>query len=470
MLYHLYDLQHALLTPARIMAETSRFIYQNPWNPIAHTPAGRTLGAGAEMISRLTRRFGKPEFGLHETMIDGKTIKISEKTILEKPFCTLTRFYRHARRNDPKVLVVAPMSGHFSTLLRGTVEALLPHHDVYITEWIDARQVSLTEGRFNLDDYIEYVMEFIQELGPDVHVVAVCQPAVPVLVATALMASMNDPKQPATITLMGGPIDTRISKTAVTELAEERPLSWFENTVVTTVPCYYPGGFRKVYPGFLQLSGFMSMNLDRHVGKYMDFFNHLVQGDGDSAEAHRKFYNEYLAVMDITAEFYLQTVETVFQRHLLPRNKMKWRNPKTGVLHDVVPADIKKTALLTIEGELDDISAHGQTTAAHPLCTNLAPEKQFHHFQENVGHYGIFNGRRWQQEIMPRMRTFMRQHDAKADPVPDADLKASPALRPEQWDEKKHSLQAVLARKKAKEKVQKFPRAVDSSPMVDAAE
>ncbi len=426
------------------------------------------MGAGAEMVTRLTRRFGKPEFCLHETKIDGKKVRISEKIILEKPFCTLTRFYRHTKRDDPKILLVAPMSGHYATLLRGTVEALLPHHDVYVTEWIDARQVPKSEGRFNLDDFIDYTMEFIRHLGPDVHIIAVCQPAVPVLAACALMATQKDPKQPMSMTLMGGPIDPRISKTAVTELAEERPLSWFENNVVVDVPFYYPGGNREVYPGFIQLSGFMSMNLDSHVGKYVDFFNHLVVGDGDLAETHRKFYNEYLAVMDITKEFYLQTVETVFQKHCLAKNKMKWRDPATGKLHDVVPADIKKTALLTIEGQLDDISAHGQTTAAHTLCTSLAANKQYHHFQENVGHYGIFNGRRWRQHIMPRIRTFIRKLDDKTTDVPEADLKQSPVKMPNQWDVNKHGLEAVLEREKKKKTDLKLVK--NGSGFIEAAE
>jgi poly(3-hydroxybutyrate) depolymerase len=451
-LYQLYELQHAVMTPVRMAAEGMRHYYQNPWNPISYTQLGRTLGAGAEVMERATRRFGKPEFGLYETIIDGKPVQVTEKAVLEKPFCTLTRFYRHTRRKDPKVLLVAPMSGHYATLLRGTVEALLPHHDVYVTEWEDARLVPQTAGRFNLDDYIAYVMDFIRHLGPDVHLIAVCQPAVPVFCAVSLMASMNDPKQPASMTLMGGPIDSRISKTAVTELAEERPLSWFRNTVIAEVPFYYPGAFRKVYPGFVQLSGFMSMNLDRHVGKHMEFYNHLVIGDGESAETHRQFYNEYLAVMDITEEFYLQTVETVFQRHLLPKNQMKWRDPQTEKLHDIRPADIKKTALLTIEGELDDISAHGQTTAAHTLAKSLSPAKQFHHFQENVGHYGIFNGRRWRDQIMPRIRSFIRKSDGNKDidPVPKLDTQDAGTPMPEHWNEQKHGIDAVRAREKAK--------------------
>ena len=457
MLYQLYELQHAAMTPIRYAAESLRHYYQSPWNPISYTQFGRTLGAGAEVMERATRRFGKPEFGLYETIIDGKHVQVTEKAVLEKPFCTLTRFYRHVRRKDPKVLLVAPMSGHYATLLRGTVEALLPHHDVYVTEWEDARLVPRSDGRFNLDDYIAYVMDFIRHLGPDVHLIAVCQPAVPVFCAVSLLASMNDPKQPASMTLMGGPIDPRISKTAVTELAEERPLSWFKNTVIAEVPFYYPGAFRKVYPGFVQLGGFMSMNLDRHVGKHMEFYNHLVIGDGESAEAHRQFYNEYMAVMDITEEFYLQTVETVFQRHLLPKNQMKWRDPKTEKLHDIRPADIKKTALLTIEGELDDISAHGQTTAAHTLASSLAATKQFHHFQENVGHYGIFNGRRWRTQIMPRIRSFMRKHDGNKDidPVPKLDTQEGGTPSPEQWNVEKHGIDAVRAREKNKKGITK---------------
>ena len=455
MLYHLYDIVHAALTPARLSAHTTKLFYNNPFNPLAHTQLGRTLGAGAELFERTTRRFGKPEFELHETTIGGRTVEVVEETVMEKPFCTLTRFRRRIRRSDPKVLVVAPLSGHFATLLRGTVAALLPHHEVHITEWTDARQVPLSEGRFNLDDYVDYLIEFIRRLGPDVHVIAVCQPAVPVLIASSLLASWDDSKQPLTMTLMGGPIDPRVSKTAVTELAEQRPLSWFEQAVVTEVPFYYPGGGRQVYPGFIQLGGFMSMNLDRHVGKHLEFFQHLIEGDGDSAASHRKFYNEYLAVMDITAEFYLQTVEEVFQKHSLSKNEMKWRNPKSNHLHDVKPSDIKKTALLTIEGELDDISALGQTMAAHNLCSNLAASKQFHHMQENVGHYGIFNGRRWRQHIMPRVRGFIRKFDKGHDPIPLEDLKDIPARMPVNWNESKHGIEAVTKRLAEKAKKNK---------------
>ncbi len=450
MLYHLYDLQHALLTPARLMAEVTRSAYANPANPLAFTKLGRSIAAGAEVFERATRRFGEPDFGLHETTINGETIAVTEKIVAEKPFCNLVNFHRATKRNDPTVLIVAPMSGHFSTLLRGTVQALLPHHNVYITDWIDARQVPLSTGKFDLDDYIAYLREFMTLLGPDTHLIAVCQPAVPVYAAVALMEADEDPNTPLSMTLMGGPKAPRVSKTAVTELAEERDISWFEQTVVTSVPFYYPGAHRRVYPGFVQLAGFMSMNLDRHAGSTVKFFGHLVQGDGSSAESHRKFYNEYLAVMDITAEFYLQTVETVFQKHSLPKGEMVWKDPFSDLSYTVKPNAIKRTALLTVEGELDDISAHGQTTAAHEISTNLPVEKQFHHFQENVGHYGIFNGSTWRSQIMPRIRHFIRSQDKNRTPIPAKDLEKTPDVAPEQYVRAIHGIDAVNARKAGK--------------------
>lgn len=443
--YHLYEMQQAMLTPARLGAELTRMAWQHPLNPMAYTQAGRTIAANAELFERITRRFGKPSFGLNKTHIDGKRYDVEEVTVAEKPFCNLIHFFRrHLNRHDPRVLVVAPMSGHHATLLRGTVEALLPHHNVYITDWIDARQVPEKHGRFNLDDYICYIRKFLSLMGPDTHVIAVCQPAVPVYAAISLMEAENDPNTPLSMTLMGGPIDTDISKTAVTELAETRPLEWFEKSVVSVVPAHYPGAHRAVYPGFIQLGGFMSMNLDRHVGSHMEFYQHLVNGDGDSAAAHRKFYNEYLSVMDITAEFYLQTVETVFQKQLLPKGKMTWHDPLTNQIIPVDPGAIKRTALLTVEGELDDISALGQTSAAHTLARNLDPNKKFHHLQRNVGHYGIFNGRRWREFIMPRIRHFIRSFEPDVDPVPEADLKGKEHLKPEKWDAKKHNVNAVL--------------------------
>ena len=443
MLYHLHELQHALMTPLRLQAELTRTVFQSPWNPLSYTQLGRNISATAEMAERLTKRFGRPEFGLHETQIGDRTVEVVEKTIVEKPFCRLLNFHRRIKRKDPKLLLVAPMSGHYATLLRGTVQALLPHHDIYITDWEDARQVPYSEGPFSLDTYITYLREFMSLLGPETHVMAVCQPTVPVLAAVSLMASDNDPNQPLSMILMGGPVDTRISKTEVTELAETRPLGWFEQAAVHEVPFHYPGAFRRVYPGFLQLGGFMSMNLDRHVGSYMQFFSHLVEGDGDSAEAHRKFYNEYLSVMDIPAEFYLQTVETVFQRQLLPRRRMKWRDPLTEELVDVRPQDIKKTALFTVEGELDDISARGQTTAAHDLCYSIPQAKQYHHFQLGCGHYGIFNGRRYREQIMPRIRHFIRSQDKGCDPIPKVDLARTPAQVPERYNRDLHGIAAI---------------------------
>jgi len=447
MLYHLYDIQHAIMTPVRLQAELTRTVFRSPFNPLSYTQMGRNISASAEMVERATRHFARPEFGLHSTVIGGKEVAVSEDYVVEKPFCRLLHFKRDIKRNDPPILVASPMSGHYATLLRGTVEALLPHHEVYITDWEDARQVPLKDGVFNLDSYITYLREFLSLLGPDTHVLAVCQPAVPVLAAVSLMASENDPNQPASMTLMGGPIDTRISKTTVTELAETRPLKWFEQAAVHDVPFYYPGAHRRVYPGFLQLGGFMSMNLDRHVGSHMGFYKHLIQGDGDTAEKHRKFYDEYLAVMDIPAEFYLQTVETVFQRHLLPRGMMKWRDDIDGELYDVRPQDIRRTALLTVEGELDDISARGQTTAAHELCYGLAQTKQFHHFQLGCGHYGIFNGRRWREQIMPRIRHFARSVDkangVKRSPIPKKDLDTVPNIAPTRYNRDEHGIAAI---------------------------
>lgn len=451
MLYHLYDLYHASLTPARTAAEATKALWESAFFPGSYSPIGRSVAAYAEVFERATRKFGKPEFDLYETTIDGKDIPVKEVTVLEKVFGNLLHFQRKTPRNDPKVLIIAPMSGHFATLLRGTTKALLPHHDVYISDWHDVRQIPLTEGKFNLDSYIEYIIDYIRFLGPDVHVIAVCQPAPAVMVAASLLASWNSKHQPLSMTLMGGPIDPRISKTAVTEIAEQKPLSWFEKTVTHSVPWYYPGAGRLVYPGFIQLGGFMSMNLDRHVGSSMKFFQHLVIGDGDSAEDHRKFYNEYLAVMDLSADFYLQTVLEIFQKHSLPKGTMKWRDPDSEKLHDVDPTKIRKTAVLTIEGERDDISALGQTLAAHDLTPNIPASKHYHYLQKGVGHYGIFNGSRWRGQIMPRIRHFIRQHDKTKDPVPKADLKLTGDLKPEIWNHDKHFAEAMRALKKQTE-------------------
>jgi poly(3-hydroxybutyrate) depolymerase len=443
MLYHLYEAGNAALFGPRLGAQMVRASLSHPFNPLSYTPLGNTIVAGTEVFESVTRRFGQPEWGLDSTVIDGKVVAIEEEIIVEKAFCGLLHFKRDTDRKDPKILVVAPMSGHFATLLRGTIEALLPHHDVYVTEWVDSRQVPLSAGDFSLDTYISYLRSFLSLLGGDSHVLAVCQPAVPVMAAVSLMADEKDPNQPLTMTLMGGPIDTRISMTAVNKLAEEKPLSWFEDSIVQTVPVFNQGGLRKVYPGFMQLGGFMSMNLDRHIDSHKNFYKHLIQGDGESAAGHRKFYDEYMAVMDIPATYYIDTVDVVFQRHLLPKGEMEWLDPITGEKQLVDPSKIKKTALFTVEGELDDISACGQTTAAHVLCSNLAAEKQFHWLQKDVGHYGIFNGGRYRSQIMPRIRHLIRKFDKDVSPIPKSDLDIYPDLAPEQFNKKKH-LDVVL--------------------------
>ena len=443
MLYELYELRHMLAAPMRFPAEMTRVFFQSPLNPLSLTPSGRAIGAGAEIISRLSQRFSRPAFGLNNTSIGGRKVSVKERIIADLPFCRLLNFQRSTKRNDPKILLIAPLSGHFATLLRGTIKELLPHHDVYVTDWKDAREVPMSEGRFNMDDCMAYIHNFMSLLGPETHIIAVCQPSSIVLAAISVMASERDPNQPASMILMGGPVDTRVSKTEVTEHAQSRPLRWFEENVIHTIPPYYPGAGRHVYPGFLQLSGFMSMNMDVHVDSYLKFFQHLVEGDGESSEKHRSFYNEYLSVMDLTSEFYLQTISEVFQKQSLPRGKMKWRNPKTGELIDVRPQDIHHTALMTIEGELDDISARGQTTAAHEMCLSLSQRKQYHHLQLGCGHYGIFNGTRWHNEVMPRLRHFIRLFDDDKDPIPDSDLRVIPDIAPERFDRDIHGIVAV---------------------------
>ena len=404
-------MNHAALAPFRAAADATRLAWRNPANLWSHTALGRQIAAGAELFERVTRRYAKPEFGIETVEIEGTTFAVRERDVWERPFCRLRAFDRLApvdaagpARDDPKLLIVAPMSGHYATLLRGTVEAMLPHAQVHITDWIDARMVPLSEGTFDLDDYIDYVVEMLEHLGPDTHVMAVCQPAVPVLAAVARMEAEEHPDVPTSMTLMGGPIDTRVNPTAVNRLAEEKSIDWFARRVIMQVPWPHPGFLRPVYPGFLQLGGFMSMNLDRHVTAHRDFFEHLVENDGDSAEKHREFYDEYLAVMDLTAEFYLQTVETVFIDHALPRGTMTHRGAP------VDPAAIRRTALLTIEGENDDISGVGQTEAAHALCLNIPKERAEHLLQEKVGHYGIFNGSRFRAHIVPRVVDFMRRN------------------------------------------------------------
>jgi poly(3-hydroxybutyrate) depolymerase len=408
--YSMYEGARALMAPARVAADLTRYGLQMPGNPLAYGPYARAVSAGCEMFERVTRQYGKPAFGFTETIVDGAPVPVTERVVWERPFCRLIAFDRAfpvaPAEPQPKLLIVAPMSGHYATLLRGTVEAMLPNHRVFITDWTDARMVPVVAGRFDLDDYIDYLQEMFAVLGPDLHVMAVCQPAVPVFAAVALMEAADEPAVPVSMTLMGGPIDTRRSPTAVNCLAQERGQAWFEKNTISLVPPIYPGAWRQVYPGFLQLSGFMAMNLDRHVTAHSDMFDHLVTGDGDSAEKHREFYDEYLAVMDLTAEYYLQTVQTVFVDHALPKGQMRHRG---------VPVDleaIRRCAILAVEGENDDISGVGQTKAALDLTPNLPEARKAYHLQAGVGHYGVFNGSRYRAVIAPRIAAFIRAMQA----------------------------------------------------------
>jgi poly(3-hydroxybutyrate) depolymerase len=411
-MYWFYEMSHAALNPARVFAEMTRLFYKNPANPLTHTDFGKKIAAAAEVFERSTRRYVQPEWRIDSTVVGGETVPVEIEPVWEMPFCRLLYFRRtfaqQPKNPQPKVLIVAPLSGHYATLLRGTVEAFLPQHEVYITEWVNAREVPISAGRFDLDDYIDYVVEILHKLGGDTHVIAVCQPSVPVLAAVALMEAKNDPDVPRSMILMGGPVDTRNNPTKVNKLAEQRGVDWFRHHVITKVPFPNPGLMRDVYPGFLQLHGFVSMNLGRHVQAHKDLFDHLVDGDGDSAQKHREFYDEYLAVMDLPAEYYLQTVETVFVRHALPKGKMTHR----GVPVD--PSKIRRVALMTVEGEHDDISGLGQTEAAHRLCSNIPPERKTHYVATGVGHYGVFNGSRFRAEIAPRITDFILSNNAPA--------------------------------------------------------
>jgi poly(3-hydroxybutyrate) depolymerase len=401
--YQLYELNHAALGPFRAAADATRLYFQNPLNPLTHTPFGRSVAASAELFERTTRRYGKPVFGIDQVSYHGVPVAVHERVVWERPFCRLVHFEKAtaAGHEQEKLLIVAPMSGHYATLLRGTVATMLPDHDVYITDWVDARMVPVGEGHFDLDDYIDYLISILHLLGPGAHIMAVCQPSVPVAAAVAVMEARGDAHLPATMTLMGGPIDTRVNPTAVNTLANSHDLDWFRQNTIMRVPFPHPGFMRDVYPGFLQISGFLSMNLGRHVEAHKDFFNHLVQGDGDSADKHRDFYDEYLAVMDLTAEFYLQTVETVFIRHALPQNQMAHRDERIDF------RKVTRVAMFTVEGENDDISGVGQTRAAHDIMTGIPAARRAHYMQPKVGHYGVFNGSRFRAEIAPRIADFI---------------------------------------------------------------
>jgi poly(3-hydroxybutyrate) depolymerase len=412
--YQLYEMAHAALAPARAVSDATHFMFRNPWNPLSSTLFGKNISAGAELFERMTRRYGKPTFGLNEIHVDGAAYPVLQDVVWTKPFCNLLRFVRPNFPNgvnQPKLLIVAPMSGHYATLLRGTVETFLPYFDVYITDWADARMVPLAVGSFDLDDYIDYLREMLVHLGPGVHAIAVCQPAPPLLAAVALMEADGDPAAPASMTLMGGPVDTRRSPTEVNKLAEKRGVEWFRRNCLHTVPFPYPGFGREVYPGFLQLSGFMAMNIDRHVNAHLDMFKHLVAGDEDPVEKNREFYDEYLAVMDLAAEYYMQTVETVFVRHALPKGEMTHR----GQLVDLKA--IRNSGLLTVEGEKDDISGVGQTYAANELCVNISEARKQYYLAKGVGHYGVFNGSRFRKLIAPRIREFIAGIEASAKPA-----------------------------------------------------
>jgi poly(3-hydroxybutyrate) depolymerase len=413
MLYHWYEWSHAAAWPGRVAAEMwLQFLH--PLNPLTHTPLGRGAAAGWELFERATRRYDKPEFGIRTTKVGTRAVAVSEETVWTSPFCRVVHFKRDMcptlSTSQPRLLLVAPMSGHFATLLRGTVEGFLPHHDVYITDWQDARHIPLSAGRFDLDDYIDAIIAIFRHFEGDLHVLAVCQPSVPVLAATALMEADGDPAVPRSLILAGGPIDTRVNPTAVNALAQDKGIQWFEQNVITTVPWPFEGFGRAVYPGFLQLSGFMSMNLDRHVRAYRDMYLHLVRGDGDSAAKHRKFYDEYLSVMDLTAAFYLQTIDSVFVRHLLPRGLMTSRGRAVDL------SAIRRPALMTVEGEMDDITGKGQCGAALELCTGVPARRKSHFECPTVGHYGIFNGSRFRHEIAPRVSAFLRNHNQRAQP------------------------------------------------------
>jgi poly(3-hydroxybutyrate) depolymerase len=412
MLYQLYETQRSLLSPFAEFASASSKLYSHPLSPFAQAPGSQRVAAGFDLLHRLTKEYEKPQFNIGSVSVDGVDVAVQEQVAVSKPFCRLLRFKRFtdddkvlpSMRSQPVVLVVAPLSGHHSTLLRDTVRTLLRGHKVYITDWIDARMVPAEVGPFHLDDYVAYVQEFIRHLGDKVHVISVCQPTVPVLGAVALMASAGE-KTPLTLTMMGGPIDARKSPTAVNNLAMNRSLDWFKHNVIYRVPSNYPGGGRLVYPGFLQHTGFVAMNPDRHVSSHYDYFLDLVRGDGDSADSHRDFYDEYNAVLDLPAEYYLDTIHTVFQEYALVHGTWKVAG------QPVRPQDIKTSALLTVEGELDDISGAGQTEAAHALCTGIPKARQLHYTVKGAGHYGIFSGRRWREMAYPEIAQFIAKHN-----------------------------------------------------------
>jgi len=404
MLYNAYEMQRSVLAGASAFADFSAGLLQNPLYPFAYFGGSNVLGSALEVFAHASAPRGKPTFGLDTTTVDGSEVAVTEEIVLRKPFGQLKHFVREGVTSGPKLLIVAPMSGHYATLLRGTVERMLQVADVYVTDWRDAKQVPLTDGAFDLDDYVDYLIEFLEHIGPGTHMLAVCQPSVPCYAAACVMSADKNPARPSTLTMMGGPIDTREAPTAVNTLATERPHSWFENNVIATIPANYPGAGRRVYPGFLQLAGFMTMNLGNHMMSHYELYKHLVEGDGESADATKNFYEEYRSVCDMTAEFYLQTIDVVFQDHALPKGTMLHR----GRIVD--PAAITDIGILAIEGERDDISGLGQTKAALDIATSLPAEHKRYYMAEGVGHYGIFNGSKWRTKIAPVVEEWMAAH------------------------------------------------------------
>jgi poly(3-hydroxybutyrate) depolymerase len=430
MLYQWYETQRALMAPFSEFASASAKLYNHPLSPFVHTPMAQRISAGLDLMHRLVKDYEKPQFGISSATVGGVEVAVQQQVALAKPFCRLLRFKRFsddpgalaAMKTQPTVLVVAPLSGHHSTLLRDTVKSLLHDHKVYITDWTDARMVPADAGAFHLDDYVGYVQEFIRHVGPHAHVISVCQPTVPVLAAVSLLASEGEPT-PLTMTMMGGPIDARKSPTAVNNLAMDKSYQWFENNVIYRVPQNYPGAGRRVYPGFMQYSGFVAMNPDRHMHSHYDYFLDLVRGDQESAESHREFYDEYNAVLDMPAEYYLDTIKKVFQEFALVNGSWVIGGKP------VRPQDIRRTALLTVEGELDDISGAGQTQAAHELCTGIPEQHRFHYDAKGAGHYGIFSGRRWREQVYPRVREFIAGYERAPAPARNGKAVAANAAR-----------------------------------------
>ena len=414
MLYALNEFGYYASTPWRFAARAARDFWSAPGNPASGLEFARSAYAAADLFSNVTRRYGKPDWRISETEVNGCPVKVQIDSVWSSPWVNLLHFSRNRsdlrragrRTIDPTVIIVAPLSGHYATLLRGTVETFLPDHEVYVTDWSNARQVPLLEGRFDFYDYIDAITAMLGAVGPRAHVVAVCQPGPPVLAAASLLAEDGDEARPASMTFMGSPIDARLAPTAPNLLAEQRPFAWFKTNMIHTVPPPYPGALRRVYPGFVQLYSFMSMNAERHQDAHRRYFDHLVRGDGDQAAKHLDFYNEYLSVLDLTEEFYLQTIDVVFQTHLLPRGLLTHKD------RPVRPQAVTDIGLMTVEGELDDISGVGQTQAAHQLCTQIPDDRRELYVQPGVGHYGVFNGRRFATEIYPRVRDFIAKNDA----------------------------------------------------------